>query len=264
MKLNKLMLFAFLCFLSAAAFGQNVQKTLEKPYEKWSQEEALKVISAKPFADQYQSERANNVVEQIGQLNGQAQNNIGGSVRGTGNNDRTLGALPIVIRLHSALPVRQAQVRMRQIQAGYDKMNEEARKKFDESQKILLDCAICKDYYVVTITKFKDSSTTTVDDGIFQLMKLEDFKGKVWLINDKDEKRELVQFTAPKKAGEPAVFYFKRADDKGNPLLSMESKTLKFVFSNDLLDGDNAYSYLLPRSFEFSVPKLIIGDKVEF
>ena len=254
----------FLCCFAATAFGQNVEKTLQKPFEKWSQEEAMKIISAKPFADQYQSEKSNNAMAQIGSLNGQAQNNIGGSYRGTGNNDRTLGAAPIVIRLHSSLPVRQAQVRLRQIQAGYDKMNDEQRKKFDESQKIMLDCAICKDYYVVTITKFKDSSGSSVDDGIFQLMKLEDFKGKVWLINDKDEKRELVQFTAPKKAGESAVFYFKRTDDKENPLLSTESKTLKFVFSNDLLDGDNQYSYLLPRTFEFSVSKLIIDNKVSF
>jgi len=264
MKLNKFILFVFLCCLSVAAFGQNVEKTLQKPYQKWSQDEALKVISAKPFADQYQSEKSNNVMAQVGNLNGQAQNNIGGSYRGTGNQDRVLGAAPIVIRLHSSLPVRQAQVRLRQIQAGYDKMNDEQRKKFDESQKIMLDCAICKDYYVVTITKFKDSSATSVDDGIFQTMKLDNFKGKVWLTNDKDEKRELVQFTAPKKAGEPAVFYFKRVDEKGNPLLTTDSKTLKFVFSNDLLEIDNEYSYLLPRLFEFNVAKLIIDNKVEF
>jgi hypothetical protein len=264
MKLNKFILFVFLCCLATAAFGQSVEKTLQKPYQKWSQDEALKVISAKPFADQYQSEKSNNVMAQVGNLNGQAQNNIGGSYRGTGNQDRVLGAAPIVIRLHSSLPVRQAQVRLRQIQAGYDKMNDEQRKKFDESQKVMLDCAICKDYYVVTILKFKDSSGTSVDDGIFQTMKLENFKGKVWLINDKDEKRELVQFTAPKKAGEPAVFYFKRVDDKGNPLLTTDSKTLKFVFSNDLLELDNEYSYLLPRLFEFNVAKLIIDNKVEF
>lgn len=264
MRLNKFILFVFLCCFAASAFGQNVEKTLQKPFDKWSQDEALKIISAKPFADQYQSEKSNNAMAQSAQLSGQTQNNIGGSYRGTGNNDRTLGAPPIVIRLHSALPVRQAQVRLRQIQAGYDKMNDEQRKKFDESQKIMLDCAICKDYYVVTILKVMDSSGLAVDDGIFQLMKLEDFKGKVWLLNDKDEKRELVQFTAPKKAGEPAVFYFKRTDEKENPLLTTESKTLKFVFSNDLLDNDNQYSYLLPKNFEFNVAKLIIDNKVAF
>jgi hypothetical protein len=264
MKLNKLILFVFLCCFASAAFGQSVEKTLKKPFREWSQEEAMKVISAKPFADQYQSEKSNNVGAQIDQLNGQAQNNIGGSYRGTGNNDRVLGALPVVIRLHSSLPVRQAQVRIRQIAAGYDKMNEEQRKKFDETQKIMLDCAICKDYYVVTLLKFKEASATSIDTGIFQNMAFDYFKGKIWLLNDKDEKRELAQFTAPKKPGDPAIFYFKRTDDKGNPLLTTDSKSFKFMISNDLLDNDNQYSYLLPRSFEFSVSKLIFDNKVEF
>ncbi|HEY0426756.1 MAG TPA: hypothetical protein VGC76_03015 [Pyrinomonadaceae bacterium] len=262
MKLKIFILFASLCCFSTA-FGQNVEKTLQKSYQKWSQEEALKIISSKPFADQYQSSSGMNAIAQQQQAREQADTFLGGNQRGrTIDGVRTV--TPIVIRLHSALPVRQAQVRLRQIQAGYDKMNGEERKKFDESQKIMLECAICKDYYVVTITKFTDSSGTSVDNGIFQLMKFEDFKGKIWLVNDKDEKRELAQFTPPKKAGEPAVFYFKRTDEKGNLLLTTDSKTLKFVFSNDLLDDDNQYSYLLPRTFEFSVSKLIFNNKVEF
>ena len=248
--------------LSAAAFGQDIEKTLKKPYDKWSQEEAMKIISSKPFSDQYQSDKYNNAAGQVGQMIGQGGNTISGSYNGR---DVPLGTVaPIVIRLHSSLPVRQAQVRLRQIAAKYDSMNEDDRKKFDATQKVMLDCAICKDYYVVTITKFKDSTPGSVDRPIFQDMKLEDFKGKLWLLNDKDEKRELVQFTAPKKVGEPAVFYFKRLDEKGNPLLTTESKKLQVVFSNDLTEGDNAFSYLLPPNFEFSVAKLIVGDKVEF
>jgi len=257
------MLFVCVFCFSAMVFGQNNEKTLQKPYQKWSQEEALKIVSAKPFADQYQSEKSNNEVAQQQQRREQADTFLGGNQRGR-TIDGVQAALPIVIRLHSALPVRQAQVRMRQIQAGYDKMSEDDRKKFDETQKVFLECAICKDYYVVTIIKFKDSSATAIDTGIFQTMKLEDFKGKVWLVNDKDEKRELVQFTAPKKAGEPAVFYFKRTDEKGNLLLSTENKSLKFVFSNDLVNDDNQYSYLIPKHFEFSVSKLIMDNKVEF
>ena len=266
MKLNKTILLAFFCCITAsAAFGQNVEKTLQKSFDKWSQEEAMKIISSKPFADQYQSEKALTGLQQVRQAQGAAETNLGGSYRGaTGNNDRLVTIPPIVVRLHSSLPVRQAQVRLRQLQANYDKMNEEQRKKFDESQKVMLECAICKDYYVVTITKFKDSSASTVDDGIFQGQKLEDFKGKMWLTNDKGEKREVVQFTAPKKSGEPAVFFFKRLDDKGAPLLTTDSKMLKIVFDNSMLDESTEYGYLLPRNFEFNVAKLIMNDKVEF
>ena len=262
MKLNKFILFVFLSCFAASAFGQNIEKVLKKPFQEWSQDEAMKIISAKPFADQYQSTSALNAGAQAQQQREAADNNPLGRERG--RTDGISTALPIVIRLHSALPVRQAQLRIRQIQAGYDKMSDEQRKKFDESQKVLLECKICTDYYVVTITKFRDTSATGIDTGLFQNMKLEEFKGKIWLTNDKGEKRELEQFQAPARAGAPAVFYFKRNDDKGTPLLTTDSKTLKFVFSNDLLDNKNQYSYLLPRTFEFSVSKLIIDNKVAF
>ncbi|MET0753449.1 MAG: hypothetical protein ABWZ66_08755, partial [Pyrinomonadaceae bacterium] len=234
---------------------------LEKPYQQWSQEEAMKVVSAKPFADQYQSTGALAALSQQQQIREQWDTRMRGHDRGRTSRIQTIA--PVVIRLHSALPVRQALVRLRQIQVGYDKMKEDDRKKFDESQKVLLNCAICQNYYVVTLTKWKDKSEA-VDDGLFQTMKFEDFKGKVWLVNDKGERREVAQFTPPKVAGDPAVFYFKRTDDSGNPLLTTETKEFKFLFDNSLLDSNNSYGYLVPRSFDFSVSKLIIDNKVEF
>lgn len=258
MKLNKLLLFACVFCLSVAAFSQ---KILEKPYQTWSKEEAMKVISNPPWSDQYQSSRGLAAVSQEQQSREQADTRLGGSERGSSS--RNLAPPPVVIRLHSALPVRQAIVRLQQLQAGYDKMNAEQRAKFDESVKKFLDCATCQNYYIVTLTKFKDNSPGAVDDGIFQTLKPEDLKGKVWLVNDKNERRELAQFIPPKGAGESAIFYFKRTDEKGNPLLTPENKQLKFLFANELLDN-NAYSGLIPRSFDFKVSKLVINDKVEF
>ncbi|MGC2237495.1 MAG: hypothetical protein WA584_15130 [Pyrinomonadaceae bacterium] len=261
MKLIKLMLFACILCLSANTYGQNVQKTLEKPYQQWSQEEAMKIVSAKPFADQYQSTRALTALSQQQQNREQSDTRMSGNERGRTSVIQTIP--PVVIRLHSALPVRQALVRLRQIQAGYDKMKEDDRKKFDESQKVLLNCAICQNYYVVTLTKWKDTSAS-IDDGLFQEMKFEDFKGKVWLVNDKGERREVAQFTPPKGTGDPAIFFFKRTDENGNPLLTTETKEFKFLFDNSLLDMNNDYGYLVPRSFDFSVSKIIIDNKVEF
>jgi hypothetical protein len=52
MKFKKLTLLAcFLC-LSFTAMGQ---KYLEKPYQKWSKDEALRVITDSPWARTYQS-----------------------------------------------------------------------------------------------------------------------------------------------------------------------------------------------------------------
>jgi hypothetical protein len=260
--LTKLLMLAGLFCLASAAFAQDTQKTLQKPYQKWSSEEARKIISNPPWADQYQSSGGLAAVQQQQNARDQADNRIGGSNRG--REGRNIEPPPIVIRLHSALPVRQAMVRLQQLQIGYDKMSEADRNKFDESKKIFLNCPACQNYYVVTITKFKDSTPGVVDDGIFQTMKFEDFKGKIFLVNDKNEKREVVQFTAPKGTGESAYFFFKRTDDKGNLLVTPETKELKFVFGNELLDDNNQYSWLLPRTFNFKVSKMMVNEKIEF
>lgn len=258
MKLTKFILVVFISCLSATAFGQ---KLPDKPYTKWSEDEAMKVISNKPFADQYVSENSSNVLGQIDNLRGQSDNRIGGQERGSQARNRT--APPVVIRLHSSTPVRQAMVRLRQLQGGYDKMSGDDQKKFDASQATLLNCAICKDYYVVTMIKFKDSSPGAVNLGLFQNMKLEEFKGKVWLQNDKGERREVEQFTASKGGGDMSIFFFKRLDDKGNPLLSPESKMLKVVFDN-YLRTNSADGWMIPSTFEFQVSKITIDGKVEF
>lgn len=262
MKLNKLILFACLCLLSIAASAQNTEKTLQKPFQKWSEDEAMKIISSLPWSNQYQSTTGLAAAGQIAQAREQSDTLLGGRERG--RSARYIQPPPVVIRLFSALPVRQAMARVQQIKNGYDKMNDEQRNKFDQSLKSFLDCAICQNYYVVTLTKLKDSSGS-VDDGVFQTLKYEDLKGKIWLVNDKNERRELVQFTPPKGAGDSAVFFFKRADDKGNALLTTDSKDVKFLFANELLTGsNNAYGELIPSSFDFKVSKLIINNKVEF
>ena len=255
------MLACVCCLSFVAAFAQDTQKTLQKPYQKWSDAEATKIISNPPWADQYQSEGGLASVAQQTQAREQSDTNLGGRNRGSGS--RNLTVSPITIRLHSALPVRQAIVRLQQLQVGYDKMSEADRNKFDESRKVFLNCPACQNYYVVTLTKWKDSTPGAVDDGIFQTMNFEDFIGKVWLANEKNERREVMMFTPPKGAGESAWFFFKRNDDKGVPLLTPDSKELKFVFDNKLLDN-NRYSGLLPRAFEFKVAKLMFNNKIEF
>ncbi|MBA2735577.1 MAG: hypothetical protein H0U50_02195, partial [Pyrinomonadaceae bacterium] len=51
---------------------------------------------------------------------------------------RNFGSPPVVIRLHSALPIRQALVRIQQISAGYDKMDEKQKADFDAGQRDFL------------------------------------------------------------------------------------------------------------------------------
>lgn len=260
MKFKILLLFICLCYLSNVSFAQ---KTWEKPFQKWSREDAIKILSTSPWAQTYQSTSGASgaAQQQINREQGQSVNSGGSNPRSVA---RSFGPAPVVIRLHSALPVRQALVRLQQISAGYDKMDEKQKAQFEAASKTFLDCAICQNYHVVTITQFPDSSGQSVDEGIFQSMTLNDLKGNVWLENEKREKRELFQFTPPKGSGDSAVFFFARKDDKGNLFLTPEIKELKFVFKNEFLNTGNRYNGLVPRNFEFKVSKMMIGESIEF
>ena len=251
MRFTHIFVLVFALVATMPSFGQ---KFLQKPYTEWSQEEAQKVLKESGWATEYQSEEGLAAAQSQQQGRESVDNN-----RGTyrGNQGRPEYPVPVAARLHSALPIRQAMVRLQQLSANYDKMSAEDKAKFDESKAKFLDCAICKGYYVVTLSKWKDTSTS-VTDGIFQTMTVDTLKGKVWLANDKDEKLELTQFTPPKNAADAAVFFFKRTNDQGAPFFTSADKQVRLVFSNELRTGGlSEYSRLIPKAFEFKVSKML-------
>lgn len=262
MKLNQrgLFLAVCLCVLPSTVFAQKVP---EKPFQKWSKDEATKLLTDSPWVRTYQSSAGIASASQEQIRREQADQRLYRDTYG-GSSARTMAPVPIVMRLHSGLPVRQAIVRLREIQAGYDKMEEAQRAEFDKTTAGMLNCTICQKFYVITITRFLDSSRQSVEEGVFQRLTLDQLKGNMWLLNEKGERRELVQFNPPKNASDMAVLYFARLDDKGNPFLTPGSKKFEFVFEGTFLNTGNPYAAWLPRRFEFDVSKITDGDKVVF
>ena len=254
-------IFAFFLFagLAAPAFGQKIP---DKPYSEWSRDAALKIVSESGWAKIYTSMESRAGADR-GNLANQGRDTVNRGGGQPGSVARSTGNTPIVIRLHSAPLVRQATVRLQQLSAGYDKMSSDQKAAFDAGRKGFLDCAICKDYYVVTIAKYANT-TDTVTDGIFSAVTLDDIKGQVTLVNDNGEKRELVQFTPSKGSNDPAVMFFKRLDENGKPLLTPESKELQVQFSSTFIDWNKRDAGLYPRRFEFPVSKMMIGGEVIF
>lgn len=257
-------LFALAVTLTFATIAP-AQKLWEKPAEKWSKEDVLKIISDSPWARTHQATDAQARASMTDlAANSRDSVNRGGNGSNAGSRGRDAGPAPVVIRLHSGLPIRQAINRARQIGNNYDKMSPEQKAEYDKGAKGYLDCAVCHDYYVISITKFTDSTGQGIDEAVFQRSTLEELKGNVWLSNDKGERRELFQFTAPKKAGDSAYFFFPRNDAAGHPLISAEDKSFTLSFGNNFFAGSNPYAAFVPRSAEFSVSKIIVGERVEF
>jgi hypothetical protein len=251
------------CGILAFAAPISAQKFLDKPYTEWSKDEALKIASESAWAKTYSSVDA--AVKTDRQSIARSQRDTVNSGGGRpGSVSGTLGSLPVTIRLHSSPLVRQAIVRLQQIAAKYDKMDAERKAAFDASKKGFLDCAICRDYYVVTITMFTDSSGETTNEGMFSAIKPEDIIGKVFLINDKGERRPLFQFNPAKGPGDSAVFYFKRTNEAGMPLIASDTKSFEFLFSGEFIQWDKRYGGIYPKKWDFGVEKLIVDGNVSF
>lgn len=259
MKYRVLTLFIAVFCVAGTAFAQK----LEKPFTQWGKEDALKLWNESAWAKTYQSTDGSTAAAaaQVGREQRQTVNRGGSDPRSVA---RDFGPPPITMRLHSGLPIRQAMVRLQQIANGYDKMSEADKAAFDASKKGFLDCNICKDYYVITITKARDASHSTVEEGIFQGMTMEDLKGNLKLVNDAGEERPIVQFNPPKGPEDMTVFYFKRNDDSGKPLLTTQSKSFQIVFRAEFLDIKNRFTPYVPRTMEFKVNKLVVGENLLF
>jgi len=249
---------ALLAAAAGAALAQ--EPWAGKPFGEWTKKEAERILADSPWAQtrtvKVQGER-------------RVQSVAGSSLPGaSGSEDPSVRAViggaeaptdfSFTLRLRSALPVRQALVRLRQLEAGYDGMKGADRAAFDARTRGLLDCPACSDYYVLTLSA--RSKEARGADPVFTTLKgarLEDLKRYVYLANDRGKRRPLVNVVAPKVPGDEAVFYFARLDEAGEPLFTPANRRLIFNLSDTQV---NTVSNL----FEVDLTRLVVGDRIEF
>jgi len=230
-----------LCFvLLAVLVGQTVsgaslvvaQQNWEKtPYRSWSAPDVKAVLEASPWSRVIEYDTA-----------------LAPSIFGAGApkiSER------MVVLLRSAMPVRQALLRERQLAHKYDGMSAAEREAFDAKNKTLLDCPACAKYYVVSVKCFH-----VCYSGSF----IEDYKKSFYLVNDKGERRELAGASPLPDKQEGAVFFFPRLDDKGEPLLTAGSREVTFHFMLRAIENLNSAS----QKYKFDVTKMVRSGEVVF
>jgi hypothetical protein len=230
--MKKLLLILFCLVLTQTVTAQDFW--MQKSYQRWTKDEIIKMISSSPWAQ----------------------------VVGDTGNDQVLNASYVTIRLRSAITIRQALVRLKQIEASYDKMDKDKKAEFDKKMQGTLDCPACQNNYVITVSP--PISDRQLKSGIFSLVnvKFEQLKDNVYLINDKNERRNLVHFIAPLSNDGEATFFFPRLDDSGKPLLTADNKTFTLIFEKK---GSSSFqNKSIPTSTSFDVTKMLIDKNVEF
>ncbi len=161
------------------------------------------------------------------------------------------------LRLRSALPVRQALARLKQLESDSKKLSQKDLETFDTQIKGLLECPACAGNYVVTLSSKSlnrpgaDAVYTTFKGGRFS-----DLQRFVFIANERGERRELVHFVAPKVPGDEAIFFFPRLDEKSAPLLTLGNRQLLINLSDKQVNS--------VANFKIDVSKLLMNGKVEF
>ena len=164
----------------------------------------------------------------------------------------------VTVRLYSALPVRQALARLRQLKNQYDKKNTSNQAPIDAENKPVLECPACADQYVVTLSPGPGSRNSVPRP--FDTMLLARLKLNVYIKNEKGETRELVNYVRPQSWDGDAMFFFPRLNSKGEPLVSAVNRTLTISFDPRLF---GKFPPTLTK-FEFDVAKMTIDGKVVF
>ncbi len=243
------------CIAAIAAYAQSVWTG--KPFTQWSRSDAESVLNDSPWSShqevrmQFEKEKQT----AAGSYSGVS------AASAAGSQVEVTSDLPVdfvfTLRLRSALPVRQALVRLKQLEADSKKLNQKDAETFDAQIKGLLECPACAGNYVVTLSsKSRNRPGADAVYGTFKGGRLSDLQRFVFIANDRGERRQLVHFVAPRAPGDDAIFFFPRLDEKGAPLLTPESKELLINLSDKQVNSVS--------NFKIDVSKLVLNGKVEF
>ncbi len=254
--LRILVVLVFCVFAGAvSANGQNVWT--DKPFARWSSSDAEVVLNNSPWVVRQE------VRMQVDKHTQTAAGSYSGLSSASAANSQTevMTDLPVdfifTLRLRSALPVRQALVRLKQKEIDSKKTSKQELAALDAQIKGLLECPACADNYVVTLGS--KSANQPGADAVYTTFKggrLADLQRYIFIANERGERRQLVHFVPPRVPGDEAIFFFPRLDEKGAALLTTENKDLLINLTDKQVNS--------VANFKIEVSKLVLNGKVEF
>ena len=233
-----------------------------KSFQQWSKQEVQNVLEQSPWAPKQEVRlRYADTARRI--AGGTVPSAAEGAIINTPSNNAEMGGaeapvdFQFTLRLRSAQTVRQALVRLKQLETNYDQMSLKDRAAFDNKYRGLLECPACEQNYVLTLSS--ESKQRPGADAVFTVFKggrLADLQRYVFIANSRGERRNLIHFVPPKAPGDDAVFYFPRFNDKGEPLLTNTDTELITNFTNNDVN--------MNTNFRVNVSKLIVNGQVDF
>ncbi len=268
MKKKSVLLTLLLTLLSAAeAHSQEFWE--KKPYQKWSEEECRKLLGKSPWA---QSHTLSQTIIQPLQSPGQPRagtnplENIE-SARSpeplaredTGRARQARPELKYQVQFRSVLPIRQAIVRLSQINAKYDDMTPDQKQTFDKNAEAFLT----KKFPDTLILYVSYSSNVQIDERElarhWQGQTTEALKNFVFLILPGGEKMPLSAYAVAQGGSREFQFVFPRTIE-GHPLVRAQDKTLQLEFPHPKIRDQKESRVLIT----FKVEKMLIDGEIVY
>jgi len=233
-----------------------------RPFQQWSRKDAEQVLEGSPWAPKQEvriryADKARRIA------GGTVPSDKTGGLTDTPSTSAEMGGaeapvdFQFTLRLRSAVIVRQALVRLKQLEANYDQLSKEDRAAFDAKFKGLLECPACEQNYVLTLSsKSKQRPGADAVYTAFKGGRLADLQRYIFIANGRGERRNLVHFVPPKAPGEEAIFYFPRFNDKGEPLITPDDTELTTNFTNNDIN--------MNTNFKIVVSKLVVAGRIDF
>lgn len=260
MRFSRFTLFS-IALLAITSLVYSQEMVPSKPFQEWSRKEAEQVLEDSPWAPK--QEVRIKYASQARRIAGGSVPSVaeGGITETTSTSGEMGGAeapvdFQFTLRLRSALIVRQALFRLKQLEQNKD-MSEKDRAAFDAKLKGLLACPACEQNYVLTLSA--KSKQRPGADAVFTTFKggrLADLQRYIFIANGRGERRDLIHFVPPKVPGDEAIFYFPRFNEKGEPLLTPSDKLLIANFTDNEVN--------MNTNFRLDVSKLIVNGQVDF
>lgn len=241
-------LLAALLLVSSAASAQFWEK---KDYTTWSKDECRKMLEDSPWATRFTLSHQENFA--VGQ---------GSSGEGRESNQQVV----YTAQIRSALPVRQAVIRLAQINNKYETLPAEQKKLFDESAAAYL----ARDFSDKVLVHVEFSTNVQFfDRGLaeyWQNFSHERLNRDVYVTAAKDRRVAAAEIQVDKGAGRAFEFAFPRQLN-GEPLATSNDKVLRLEFPTpdirDLSDrqadakGAEAHATAKRAYFEFKLQKMM-------
>ena len=247
--------------LSSIASAQDGDFWLKKPYQKWSAAECRKMLEESPWAKTHTlaqvyieplqsptTPRSNDPFQVPDPATGQVRSSTADRAR------EQQPKINYVVQFRSALPVRQALVRMMQIHENYDQMPSAGKERFDQHAEQFLAKKLTETIVIYVTFSSNVQEYLLELSRYWQAQTTETLKNSTFLISSRGDKIPLMSYI---RAGTDFQLTFLREYNE-QPLASPGDKMIRLEFTHPRIRQQKEVRILL----EFKLEKMLLAGSL--